>query len=150
MSSQFKALVVLGVLLVSLTAVAGCGGDNNDNNASTTATTSTTGTTTNPSGGGGGGAVQTLKISADPSGALKFDKVRLSAKPGKVTIKMDNPSPVQHAVSILGSGVAATGNTVSTGGVSTLSATLKAGRYDFYCPVDGHKQAGMAGRLIVK
>jgi uncharacterized cupredoxin-like copper-binding protein len=30
------------------------------------------------------------------------------------------------------------------------TATLPAGRYDFFCPVDGHKQAGMNGRLIVK
>lgn len=146
MSSQFKALAVLGGLLLPAAAFAACGSDNKKSNASPTATTSTTKTTT----GSSGGAVQTLKLSADPSGALKFDKVRLSAKPGKVTIKMDNPSPVPHAVSILGNGVAANGNTVNTGGVSTVSATLPAGRYDFYCPVDGHKQAGMAGRLIVK
>jgi plastocyanin len=147
--SHFKAPVALGVLLLSVAAFASCGGgDNNDNNASTTATTSTTQTKTQSSGGGG--AAQTLKLSADPSGALKFDKTRLSAKPGKVTIKMDNPSQVQHAVSILGNGVSATGNTVGAGGVSTVSATLPAGRYDFYCPVDGHKQAGMNGRLIVK
>ena len=74
----------------------------------------------------------------------------VSAKPGKVTIRMDNPSSVQHAVSILGNGVSASGNTVGSGGVSTVTATLPAGRYDFFCPVDGHKQAGMNGRLIVK
>jgi uncharacterized cupredoxin-like copper-binding protein len=152
LSSQFKALVVLGVVSLSVPAITGCGGGDNNDNASTTSTTTTTETKTQtqPSGGSAGGAAHTLKISADPSGALKFDKVRLSTKPGKVTIKMDNPSPVQHAVSILGNGVDASGNTVGTGGVSTVSATLPAGRYDFYCPVDGHKQAGMAGRLIVK
>jgi plastocyanin len=144
---HLKALVVLGALALSLTAVAGCGGDDNNDNATTTATTSTTGTETQPSGGG---AAQTLKISADPSGALKFNTQRLSAKPGTVTIKMDNPSPVQHAVSILGNGVSENGNTVGQGGVSTVTAKLSAGRYDFYCPVDGHKQAGMNGRLIVK
>ena len=139
--NRFKALLV-GVLVLSL--VAGCGGDNKDDNAGTTETT--TATTTS----GGGGAAQTLKLSADPSGALKFDKQRLAARPGKVTITMDNPSSVQHAVSILGNGVSATGNTVGSGGVSTVTATLPAGRYDFFCPVDGHKQAGMNGRLIVK
>jgi plastocyanin len=142
--------VILGVLLLFLAAVAGCGGDDKKSDASTTGTTSTTETETSPSGEGGGGAAQTLTLSADPSGALKFDKTRLSAKPGKVTIKMNNPSSVEHAVSILGNGVAATGNKVGQGGVSTVSATLPAGRYDFYCPVDAHKQAGMSGRLIVK
>jgi uncharacterized cupredoxin-like copper-binding protein len=148
---QVKALAVAGAL--SLAAVGGCGGDNKDNNsASTTTTTSTTETEKQPSqpSGGGARAAHTLELSADPSGALKFDKTRLSTKPGKVTIKMDNPSPVQHAVSILGNGVAADGNTVGQGGVSTVTANLPAGRYDFYCPVDGHKQAGMSGRLIVK
>jgi uncharacterized cupredoxin-like copper-binding protein len=145
--SQFKALAVLGMLLLSLPAVAGCGSSNKNNN-STTSTTSTAPTTTKPSGGGG--TASTLKLTADPSGALKFDKVRLFAKPGKVTIKMNNPSPVQHGIAILGNGVAVTGNTVGTGGTAILSTTLPAGRYDFYCPVDGHKQAGMSGRLIVK
>jgi plastocyanin len=139
--NRFKTLALVGVLLLSLAA--GCGGDNKDNNAGTTETTTTT-------SGGGGGAGQTLKLAADPSGALKFDKQQLSAKPGKVTIRMDNPSSVQHAVSILGNGVSANGNTVGSGGVSTVTATLPAGRYDFFCPVDGHKQAGMNGRLIVK
>jgi uncharacterized cupredoxin-like copper-binding protein len=143
--SQIKTLAALGALLLSLAAVAGCGVDNKDSGADTTATTSTSETTTEPAGGG----ETALALSADPSGALKFDKTRLSGKPGKVTIKMDNPSPIDHAVSILGNGVAVNGNTVGRGGVSTVSANLPAGRYDFYCPVDGHKQAGMSGRLIV-
>jgi plastocyanin len=142
---HLAGLAVVSSLFLSLTAIAGCGGGDNNDNA-TTPTTSTTATETQPSGG----TAQTLKLSADPSGALKFDKRRLSAKPGKVTITMDNPSPVEHAVSILGNGVSASGKTVGQGGVSTVTATLPAGSYDFYCPVDGHKQAGMSGRLIVK
>jgi plastocyanin len=146
LSNQFRALMVLCALILPLGAVAGCGGDDNKSDAGTSAT-STTETKTQPSGGG---AAHTLKLKADPSGALKFDTTRLSTSPGKVTITMDNPSPVQHAVSILGNGVAVNGNTVGQGGVSKVTATLPAGRYDFYCPVDGHKQAGMSGRLIVK
>jgi plastocyanin len=136
------------VVALSLTVVAGCGGDDNDNNASTTSTTSTTpATTTTPSGGGGG---SNLKVDADPSGALKFTKSSLSAKSGKVTITMDNPSPVQHAVSIEGNGVDVDGNTVGKGGVSKVTANLKPGKYTFYCPVDGHEAAGMKGTLTVK
>jgi plastocyanin len=146
LSSQIKALVAVAVLALSLVAVAGCGGGDNNDNSGTTATTSSTETTTTPSGGGG----SNLKISADPSGALKFTKSTLSAKAGNVTITMDNPSPVQHAVSIEGNGVDKSGNTVSKGGVSTVTANLKAGTYTFYCPVDGHKAAGMEGTLTVK
>jgi plastocyanin len=145
--SQIKAGVAIGVLALSLVAAAGCGGGSKkSNNASTSTSTSTTPTTTTSSGGGS----STLKISADPSGALKFTKSTLTAKSGKVTIKMDNPSPVQHAVSIQGTGVSASGNTVGKGGVSTVSANLTPGKYTFYCPVDGHRQAGMQGTLTVK
>jgi plastocyanin len=143
LSTQLKALVAGVVLALSLTAVAGCGGGDNNDNSSTTATTSTTGTTTSPSGGGAGA----LKVDADPSGALKFTKSTLSAKAGQVTIKMDNPSPVDHAIGVKGNGV---GKTVGKGGVSTVTANLKAGKYEFYCPVDAHEQAGMKGTLTVK
>jgi uncharacterized cupredoxin-like copper-binding protein len=30
-----------------------------------------------------------------------------------------------------------------------VTVDLKAGKYEFYCPVDGHKQAGMKGTLTV-
>ena len=145
MSRHFKLFVVIAVVMLPV-AASGCGGDDNGSSG-TTATTSTASTNTQPSGSNG---ATTLELSADPSGALKFDKTRLSAKPGKVTITMANPSPTEHAVSILGNGVSENGNTVGRGGVSTVTANLPAGRYDFYCPVDGHKQAGMSGRLIVK
>jgi plastocyanin len=146
LSSRIKTLVAVAVLALSLTAAAGCGGGG-DNNADTTATTSTTQTTTTPSGGGGG---SNLKISADPSGALKFTESSLSGKSGKVTITMDNPSPIDHAVAVKGNGVSVDGNTVGKGGVSTVTANLKPGSYEFFCPVDGHEQAGMKGTLTVK
>jgi uncharacterized cupredoxin-like copper-binding protein len=145
MRNHVKALLVIGAVVFAVPALGGCGGDDN-NDSSTSATTSTTQKTNQSSGGAG----QELKLSADPSGALKFDKQRLTAKPGKVTIKMDNPSSLEHAISILGNGVSANGTTVDAGGVSVVTADLPAGRYDFFCPVDGHKQAGMSGRLIVK
>jgi plastocyanin len=148
LSTQIKTLFAIAALALSLTAVAGCGGDDNDDNATTTSTTSTTPATTTPSGGGGGGSK--LTVDADPSGALKFTKSTLSAKSGNVTITMDNPSSVPHAVAIEGNGVDVDGKTVQKGGVSTVSAKLKAGKYTFYCPVDGHEQAGMKGTLTVK
>jgi uncharacterized cupredoxin-like copper-binding protein len=143
-----KAFVLLSALAVAAAVAAGCGGGNNDNTSSTSTTTPATSTSTTKTTAGGGGS--NLKLSADPSGALKFDKSSLSAKAGTVTIKMDNPSPVAHAVGIKGNGVKSDGNTVEKGGVSTVSVSLKAGTYEFYCPVDGHEQAGMKGTLTVK
>ena len=138
------------ILLVAAIAipVAGCGGDDDDSggsNGSSGGSTANTNTSAKSSAGGG----HVLSISADPSGALKFDKTSLSAKAGKVTIVMANPSDVPHAVEIEGNGVELKGQTVTKDGTSKARGDLKPGSYEFYCPVDGHKQAGMKGTLTV-
>jgi len=136
------------VLALAAVALAGCGSSSNEKAASTstpTATATATATTGAASAGGG----QVVKLAADPS-ALKFDKSTLTAKAGKVTLSMANPSGLPHAVSIEGNGVDKDGNTVEKGGTSTVTAKLKPGTYEFYCPVDGHRQAGMEGKLTVK
>jgi uncharacterized cupredoxin-like copper-binding protein len=133
-------------------AVAGCGGSDNSSSSSSSSdtTASQAPPATSGSSGGGGGASSNLSLAADSSGQLKFDKTSLSAKAGKVTITMDNPSPLMHAVGIKGNGVDQDGNTVQMGGKSTVTADLKPGSYEFYCPVDGHEAAGMKGTLTVK
>jgi plastocyanin len=147
-----RLLVSLAALAAAAVfAVAGCGGGDDDDNGGGGASTGTT-TQEESSGGGGGGSggpAQTLNIAADPGGALKFDKDKLTAKAGKVTIVMDNPSSLPHAVEIEGNGVETEGETVNKGGVSKASADLKPGTYEFYCPVDGHKAGGMKGTLTV-
>ena len=147
MNRLTKAFVLLSALAVTVAAATGCGSSNNDKTSSTSTTTPATSTTNTTAAGGAG---STLKLAADPSGALKFNTRHLSAKAGRVTIQLSNPSSVQHAIAILGNGVAETGATVGSGGVSRVTANLPAGRYDFYCPVDAHKQAGMSGLLVVK
>ena len=144
-----KALVAIAVLALSLMAVVGCGSSSKKSSSNTTPTTSTTATTSTPSTKTSG-ASSKLTTDADPSGALKFTKTTLSAKAGKVTLTMKNPSPVQHGIGVKGSGVQQAGNPVGQGGVSTVTANLKPGKYEFYCPVDGHEQAGMKGTLTVK
>ena len=149
-----RALTLIALVCVLAIPVAGCGGDDDDDGGSGgggSGSSSSGGTKTEDTGGGAssGGGGQTLKIAADPSGALKFDKSSLTAKAGKVTIVMDNPSDLPHAVEIEGMGVEAKGETVTKGGVSKASADVKPGKYEFYCPVDGHKQAGMEGTLTV-
>jgi len=90
-----------------------------------------------------------LKLTADPGGALKFDKTSLTTKPGQTTIVLDNPSSVPHAIEVEGKGVEEEGETVEKGGVSKVTVDLKPGEYEYYCPVDGHKEAGMEGTLKV-
>jgi plastocyanin len=148
-------MLSLTALLCTLAIVAaGCGGNDNSSSSgsgsSGSSSSSSDTSTTKQSSSGGGGAAQTLKISADPGGGLKFDKSSLTAKAGKVTIVMDNPSSLPHAVELEGNGVEAKGDTVTKGGVSKATATVKAGTYDYYCPVDGHRAAGMEGKLTVQ
>ena len=133
-------------------AVAGCGGsDDNSSSSSSAASAPPAATTpTTASGGSSGGASSNLKVDADPSGALKFTKSSLSAKSGNVTITMDNPSDVPHGIAVEGSGVDKDGAVVNKGGTSKVTASLKPGKYEFYCPVPGHKEAGMKGTLTVK
>ena len=146
-----RAFSLIALLCASAIPVAGCGGDDDDNGGGGG---SGAATTTESSGGGassgGGGGGETLEIAADPGGASKFDKTSLTAKAGKVTIAMDNPSGIPHAVEIEGNGVEVEGETVGMGGVSKASGELKAGKYEFYCPVDGHKKLGMKGAVTLR
>ena len=148
-----KPMLILAAVLATLALVAaGCGGDDNNDSSSGSNSSGSSGSgggsTSESSGGGGGGGATKLKLTADPSGALKFDKSSLSAKPGTVTITMDNPSSTPHAVEVEGNGVEKVTKTL-TKGTASLTADLKAGKYEFYCPVDGHRQAGMEGTLTV-
>ena len=148
MGKPFATLIAL--LAATALIAAGCGGsDNNssDNSSNSSGTQGNTSDTTS-TGGGGGGAASSLKLTADPGGALKFNTTTLSAKAGKVTVTMDNASQTPHAVAIEGNGLEKKTNTV-TGGSAKLTVDLKPGKYEFYCPVDGHKAAGMKGTLTV-
>jgi plastocyanin len=135
-----KRLCIFGT--TALVALAGCGGSSSSSSSST----APSGGGTSSSGGGGGGGQQ-LSLQADPS-QLKFNTKKLSAKAGKVTITMTNPSPLQHDISIKG-GANAHGSVVGQGGKSVVTVTLKPGKYTFYCSVDSHEAAGMNGELDV-
>jgi plastocyanin len=89
-------------------------------------------------------AATTVKLKAAKS-SLAFNVKRLHAKHGKITLKMGNPSSFPHAIAV-GS---KKGKTVNKGGTSTVTVSLKKGTYTFYCPVPGHRAAGMKGKLIV-
>jgi uncharacterized cupredoxin-like copper-binding protein len=81
---------------------------------------------------------------------LAFSTKTLHATHGRVTIVMKNVSSFKHGVAVEGHGVDKDGKIVGKGKTSTVSVTLKKGTYTFYCPVPGHRAAGMVGKLIVK
>ena len=132
-----RALALLLVLTASVFALSACGGSSSSSSTTPAST----------SGGGGGGS--TVKISADPSGALKFEQTDVSATAGSITIDFTNMSSLPHDVKIEGNG-ASGGTDEITDSSTTATVDLEPGTYTFFCSVDGHRAAGMEGTLTVK
>ena len=140
-----RALPLLAVLAASVLALTACGGGGGGStSAATTPPAATGGGST---GGGGGGS--TVKITADPSGGLKYEETTVDAKAGPVTIDFTNMSSVPHNVTIEGNGASGGTDTI-TGSSTSPTIDLQPGTYTFFCSVDSHRQAGMEGKLVVK
>ena len=88
-----------------------------------------------------------LTMPANAQGKLAFASTNATAPAGKLQIVMPNPSPLQHDIGLKGDGQ---GPVVGTGGKSSFSATLKPGKYTYFCSVPGHEAGGMKGTLTVK
>jgi plastocyanin len=91
-----------------------------------------------------------LEIPADPNGQLAYLTKVATATAGKVTVESKNASSTPHDIVVEGAGVKAQGKTVQGGAVSSVSVSLKAGKYTFYCSLPGHRAAGMEGTITVK
>jgi len=73
-------------------------------------------------------------------------------KSGNVTFNLKNDGQVTHSLEIEnvnGQDKELEGD-VSPGSDGTLTVDLKPGKYEFYCPIDSHKQMGMTGEITVK
>ena len=133
-----RAMPLLFVLAASVLALSACGGGS----SSSSTTPATTG------GGSGGGGSSTVKISADPSGALKYEQTDVSASAGSITIDFTNMSSLPHDVTIEGNGASGATDQITNSTTST-TVDLEPGTYTFFCSVDGHRAAGMEGTLTV-
>lgn len=132
-------------------AAAGCGSSKSKTSTESTTPASTTPATTSTSAAPAAGGETKLALAADTNGELKYDKSSLSAKAGKVSIDFSNSSSLPHNLTIASSSGTVVNETPTfQGGSKTVSMTLKAGTYKFYCTVPGHRQAGMEGTLTVQ
>ena len=140
-SRRFVALLAVGTAIA--VPVVGCGGSSDDNSTSNAATPAST------TSGGGGGAGGSVDLTATD---FKFDPSDPSVKSGEVTFNLKNDGQTTHSLEIEdvnGQDVELEGD-VSPGQSGTLKANLAPGTYEFYCPVDSHKQMGMTGEITVK
>ena len=86
--------------------------------------------------------VSATEFSFDP-GTIQIDEA------GTYTFTLTNDGSVQHALEIEGQGVEET-ETLDPGSSGQVTVTFsKTGTYEFYCPVDEHRDQGMEGELTV-
>ena len=94
-------------------------------------------------------AKSTINLRASKT-KLAFNHKTLTAKHGTVTLVMANPSAITARHRGRGPRRRQGRQDGHKGGTSRVTVRLKKGTYTFYCPVDGHKAAGMKGKLIVR
>jgi uncharacterized cupredoxin-like copper-binding protein len=125
-----RRIPFVALLLALALALAACGGDDE---------------AAEPANGGGGG--QTIELAADPEGGLSYDKSSLEASAGEATIVLTNDSSIEHDVRLEELDV---GTDIISEGTDSVTVSLEAGTYTFFCSVPGHREAGMEGTLTVE
>jgi uncharacterized cupredoxin-like copper-binding protein len=150
--------LMLAVVLVSCGGGVGAGGSSGGGGKYGSSSSATTTTTSGASKGASGGTLKTIVIK-ETELKLSPSTVTLS-KPGTYAFKAENKGSAEHSLEIDGKGVKSKGGEV---GEARLEQTLNPGQsgvltvifqepgtYEMYCPVIGHRLAGMKGEVVVK
>jgi uncharacterized cupredoxin-like copper-binding protein len=141
LNRRFAALLAIGAAVA--VPIVGCGSSSDDNSTSNAATPATT-----TGGGTAGGAGGTVDLTATD---FKFSPSDPTVKSGEVTFNLKNDGQTTHSLEIEdvnGQDQELEGD-VSPGSDGTLKVNLPPGKYEFYCPVDSHKEMGMTGEITV-
>jgi uncharacterized cupredoxin-like copper-binding protein len=142
----FKRCLACCACLLLLVALAGCGasggqaaGGNQAGKASAT------------NGGSAAAARSVVKTIEVKETEYKLNPAKITLnKPGAYVFNAENTGSTTHALEIEGKGVEEETKDLDAGQSAELKVTLKAGKYEIYCPVDGHRQQGMEGTVTVK
>jgi uncharacterized cupredoxin-like copper-binding protein len=126
------SLASAGIALAAL-AIAGCGGDDNE---------------TTPAGGAPIVGGQVVNVSETE---YELDPSDPTVEAGTVSFKATNDGSVDHNLEVEGpEGEEVLEQDLAPGESGTLTVDLsKPGKYEFYCPVDGHRARGMEGEITV-
>ena len=124
-------LLPLTVIVLAVFVSAGCGSDSDDETGGDTA-----------AAGGESVALTATEFKFDPA------DVTVDAA-GQVTFTVSNDGQETHALEVEGNGVEEETNSIAAGESGTLTVDLEPGEYELYCPIDGHREQGMEGKLVV-
>ena len=137
---SFKRALVGCVCVLLLGVVsAGCGAGGGGGQVSKASGANTNGSASS--------VVKTIEVKETE---FKLDPAKITLnKPGTYTFKAVNSGSTTHALEIEGKGVEEETEDIDPGQSAELKVSLKAGKYEIYCPVDGHKEQGMEGTVTV-
>lgn len=93
-------------------------------------------------------AVKTIQVK-ETEFTLKPAEITLE-EPGTYVFKAVNSGSTVHALEIEGQDIEEETEEIQPDQSAELKVKLEAGTYELYCPVDGHKEEGMEGKVIVK
>jgi uncharacterized cupredoxin-like copper-binding protein len=135
--------VVGATLLAVLTA---CGGDSGEPEAAATTSETTTSAsspaeTSSPAAESPAAEIRTI-TATEADFTITLDSDTLTA--GTYRIEVVNDGAMTHALDVERDGEdVAESDSIDPGGSTTLEVTLEPGTYVFYCPIGGHRDAGM-------
>jgi plastocyanin len=91
----------------------------------------------------------TIKVS-EVEYRIKLPSSTAKTPPGDTTFEVTNDGKQVHNLFVNGPGVQNKGTpNIQPGQTAKLTLVLKAGTYDLYCAIPGHKQLGMDAKLAV-
>jgi plastocyanin len=96
----------------------------------------------------GQGVVKTVRVE-ETEFRLEPAEITLD-KPGTYVFEAVNSGDTVHALEVEGQGIEEETEEIQPGQSAELKVELEAGTYELYCPVGGHKEEGMEGKVIVK
>jgi uncharacterized cupredoxin-like copper-binding protein len=143
---RFKRCLACWACLLFLVALAGCGAGGGKAGGGEQAGKASA--TKEESAAAAGPIVKTIEVK-ETEYKLNPAKITLN-KPETYVFKAENTGSITHALEIEGKGLEEETKALDAGQSAELKVTLKAGKYEIYCPVDGHRQQGMEGTVRVK
>ena len=132
--------------LAAMAVLAACGSSSSGGTAAPTSAAAPMPTSASATGSGAA-AGKTVDVTATE---FAFHLPTTHFTPGTYTFVMKDTGKYPHSMEVDGPGVSDRKAAVADpGGTTSLTVTLQKGTYEFYCPVDGHRQKGMQTMLSV-